>query len=402
MEWSSQQNDALNQVAAWLKNKDQQVFRLFGYAGSGKTTLAKHFAEGVSGNVMFGAYTGKAAHVLHSKGCPNATTIHQMMYKSKDRSKSRILEIEADLARLLLLENPDRFQVKKIADYRGELERERKNAARPIFDLSQNSDIKDASLIVIDECSMVDGSMGQDLLSFGTPVLVLGDPAQLPPVGGAGFFTEGVKPDILLDQVHRQAQDSPILELATLVRNGKKLSLGEYGNCRIIDKSDMTKEDALEADQIIVGRNATRHAWNRRMRKLLGRTSMLPEPDDKVVCLRNDHDVGLLNGALWKVTDMGGSSEDKVAMTVQPDIDGSPIEVVAHAAHFLGEDVPWWERKDAQEFGYGYALTCHKSQGSQWDDVLLFDESFAFRQDRHRWLYTAITRAAERLTIVRD
>ena len=57
---------------------------------------------------------------------------------------------------------------------------------------------------------MVDEDLGRDLLSFGKPVLVLGDPAQLPPVKGGGFFTEA-EPDVMLTEVHRQAADNPII-----------------------------------------------------------------------------------------------------------------------------------------------------------------------------------------------
>jgi exodeoxyribonuclease V len=63
-------------------------------------------------------------------------------------------------------------------------------------------------------------------------------------------------------------------------------------------------------------------------------------------------------------------------------------------------DLEWQDKKGTEEFTYGYALTCHKAQGSQWDEVIVFDESSTFREDKNRWLYTATTRAAERLTIV--
>ncbi len=64
-------------------------------------------------------------------------------------------------------------------------------------------------------------------------------------------------------------------------------------------------------------------------------------------------------------------------------------------------EVAWALKRRYDDFDYGYALTVHKAQGSQWDDVMLFDESWAFKDSRERWLYTAITRAAERLTIVK-
>ena len=64
------------------------------------------------------------------------------------------------------------------------------------------------------------------------------------------------------------------------------------------------------------------------------------------------------------------------------------------------ETIEWPQRKRYDEFDYGYVLTVHKAQGSQWDDVVLFDESFAFPDSRARWLYTGVTRAAKRLTVV--
>lgn len=403
MEWSPQQEAALKAVQDWLDNGEEQVFRLFGFAGTGKTTLAKHLAEGVKGTVLFGAFTGKASKVLQEKGCP-ATTIHQMIYRSKQPSTTKVKEMEAELAKLLLIEEPTDIQKKKIADYRKELEIERTNAARPMFDLNRESEVRGAALVVIDECSMVDGVMGQDLLSFGVKVLVLGDPAQLPPVGGAGFFTDH-KPDFLLDEIHRQAEGDPILDLATLTRNKKLLDLGDCGTSRVIDldetKPDDLKKVVMEADQIIVGRNNTRHSYNRRMRKLHDRTSQFPEAGDKVVCRRNDHDTGLMNGAIFYVEDVGEVDENFVVMTIRPDTGGDPIHVIAHSAFFLGETVPWWEMDGAQHFEYAYAVTCHTAQGSQWDNVVVFDESYCFKKDRHRWLYTAITRAAKSVTVVK-
>jgi exodeoxyribonuclease-5 len=148
MTWSPQQDSALKSVAEWLRRGEPQVFRLFGYAGTGKTTLARHIAEAVEGEVAFGAYTGKAALVMRSKGCHDASTIHSLIYRSRESDEGG-----------------------------------------PSFVLNRQSAAAKADLIVIDECSMVDEELGRDLLSFGRPVLVLGDPAQLPPVKGGGFFT---------------------------------------------------------------------------------------------------------------------------------------------------------------------------------------------------------------------
>ena len=79
--------------------------------------------------------------------------------------------------------------------------------------------------------------------------------------------------------------------------------------------------------------------------------------------------------------------------------EGATVLVTAHAHFFRGEKPEWWEVREAECFDYGYALTVHKSQGSQWNHVAVIDESGAFRSDRWRWLYTAVTRAAERIDL---
>ncbi|HEY8381345.1 MAG TPA: AAA family ATPase [Microvirga sp.] len=362
MSWSPQQDAALKAVAEWLRRGDRPVFRLFGYAGTGKTTLARHIAEGVDGEVVFGAYTGKAALVLRSKGCAEASTIHSMIYRSRE------------------------------GDENG-----------PQFVLNRSSNVAKADLIVIDECSMVDEELGRDLLSFGRPVLVLGDPAQLPPVKGGGFFTEGA-PDVMLTEVHRQAQDNPIVHLSMQVREGARLSTGTYGASRVIRRAEIDAAMVMGANQVLVGLNKTRRLYNGRIRELQGYRAPLPAAGEKLVCLRNDKTKGLLNGGTWTIHAMRGIRNDYLRMDVVPDDDARrrSTEVAVHKAFFEGteEELAFLLRRESDEFTYGYALTVHKAQGSQWDDVVLFDESYAFREHRSRWLYTALTRAAERVTVV--
>lgn len=412
MKWTPQQEQALSDVSDWLRDPRQQVFRLFGYAGTGKTTLARHLSEGVEGQTFFAAYTGKAAHVLQQRGCPGARTIHSLIYTSKDRSKASIKQLEAEILQLaqeMRQGASPGLSEERLADWinsqprvkelRKKLEDENRNAARPSFSLNEDSTLKEAALIVIDECSMVDATMGHDLLSFKKKVLVLGDPAQLPPVMGGGYFTEA-KPDIMLTDIQRQARDNPIIEMATLVRNQKRLALGNYGDSVV--RNGATASIAMEADQLLVGRNRTRHSCNARHRQLLGRTNHLPEPGDRLVCLRNNSELGLLNGALWNTASCDDIGDDKLALSlVAPENENTVVDCEAHRQHFEGreKELPFYERKEAQEFDYGYALTVHKAQGSQWPNVLLFDESDAFRDDRWRWLYTGITRAAEKLTV---
>jgi exodeoxyribonuclease-5 len=363
MDWSSEQQSALDRVGKWLRAGEPQVFRLFGYAGVGKTTLARHIAQGAQGEAVFAAFTGKAALVMRSKGCVGATTIHALIYRAT----------EAD-------------------------------DGAPKFTLNHDGPASRAGLIVIDECSMVDAELGRDLLSFGKPILVLGDPAQLPPIKGGGFFTE-VEPNIMLTQIHRQAQDDPIIRLSAEVRNGGKLAYGQYGETRVIRRDALEADAVLGVDQVLVGLNRTRRLYNRRIRDLLGIKEPLPVAGDRLVCLRNDRTKGLINGSLWRVDSLQAMRKDFVRMTLKPEDDlGRASAKVAVLRQFFegGEaEIPYPQRRESDEFDFGYALTVHKAQGSQWDDVMLFDESYAFGENRNRWLYTGLTRAAKRLTLVR-
>lgn len=389
MKWSLQQEKALAGVAAWLKS-DEQIYRLFGYAGTGKTTLARHLSTGVK-NVWFGAYTGKAAYVLRQKGCLGATTIHSLIYTPASKSAERLKTMQKEFAEMS--EGPAKQELKrKIAE-------ETAAVRRPIFTLNSESPLRDADLVIIDECSMVDERMGIDLLSYGCKVLVLGDPAQLPPVRGGGYFTEH-RPNILLTEIHRQAEGDPIVDLATTIRTGGCVKLGEHGDSLVMPKGDLRdrQDIAMGVDQIIVGMNRTRHKINARVRTLLGHNDHLPVVGDRLVCIRNNHAAGLLNGSLWTVDQLYNMVEDPLCFSVKAD-SGEMMDVEAHRSLFEGAEPEWYERRDANEFEFGYALTCHKSQGSQWDSVLVMDESAVFKSNARRWMYTAITRAAKRVVI---
>lgn len=393
MQWSPQQESALAAVSGWMRSRSAPFFYLAGYAGTGKTTLAKCFAEENAGNggVLFASFTGKAAAVMRSKGCTEATTIHRLIYQTRERGSAKMRELREKLEKA----EDDPQEAERL---REAIRAELKTARQPLFTLNPESPVRSAGLVVIDECSMVNGRMADDLLSFGTPVLVLGDPAQLPPVGGGGFFTER-KPDFMLTEVHRQAAESGILRLATAVRQNKQLSYGDHGDARVIERGDVDPQEVLKFDQVLVGKNATRRATNKRVRELLGRSGPLPEAGDRLVCLKNNHDIGLLNGEIWNTLACEELDDAQVALTIE---NGDLVEnVTAWSAPFRGEDLGQWDHdRDTQEFDHGYVLTTHKAQGSQWSRVFVFDESYVFRRDANRWLYTAITRAADELVVV--
>jgi len=364
MAWSEQQSQAIKAVSKWASDRSSpQVFRLFGYAGTGKTTIAKEIAQQVGGMVLFATFTGKASLVLRSKGCDNASTIHSLIYKVDD------------------------------------------DGPNPTFVINNESPLFIARLLIVDEVSMVGDDLARDLIGFNTKILVLGDPAQLPPVKGTGYFIDE-KPDFMLTEIHRQAADNPIIRMSMEIREGRKLQIGQYGDSRVIPRAKMGQRMVMDADQVLCGLNRTRRTSNLKIRALLGRNDVMPTSGDRLVCLRNNKEKQLLNGGLWDVESVEGVTDDgDVPMTVRSSdnpLITYPVEIEVPTQFFLGTEdtLEYSRRRESDEFDYGYALTVHKSQGSQFDNVLVIDESRVFKEDAAKWLYTAVTRAAQKIIIV--
>lgn len=386
-EYSGQQVEALEAMNSFITGNRlfSKVFYLSGYAGTGKTTLAKSLYNGsfeedipVFDNsdkkvpvtihrVQYGAFTGKAASVMRSKGCTGADTLHGLIYRTNEDPVTGKLT----------------------------------------FTYNDLSVLKYVDLIVVDEVSMVNHELGRDLMSFNKPVIVIGDPAQLPPVSGEAYFTTE-EPDFMLTEIHRQARDNPIIHASMLVRTGQKIE--PNGDAlRIIKGHKLSNEEMLAADQILVGRNVTRTAVNKHVRDLMGRKDIIV-PGDKLVCLRNNRTLGCYNGTTWEVIDgrmyfdMDNRNQVKMwSMELRSLDDGKEIDVQVPENFFHGTEKnlsPYFLGQH-QQFTYGYALTVHKAQGSQWDNVILFDESYCFRADSVKWLYTGLTRAAKKITVVK-
>ena len=397
MIWSAQQERALRKVREWLASRDRPYFTLAGYAGTGKTTLAQELASGIGGDVYFAAFTGKAAHVLRRTGILSASTIHRLIYLPRDKCGQKLASLQAEHGRLLA--RVPRSQ-KEIADVERDIQREQKNLSRPEFTLNTDSPLATAALCVVDEYSMIDRQMGSDLLSFGCPVLALGDPGQLPPIDGERFFDK--KPDVMMDEILRQAADNPIIRLSKDVREGRALRPGTYGKSRVVRRGNVSDDElgamVLKADQLLLGMNRTRGQFNAYARELLGRGGKMPVVGDKLVCLRNNPDAGLLNGQTWfvgRVVDKG----KHLQLSLCND-DGDRVECLSHPYRFLVVSKNFDPRRfrEHNDFDYGYALTVHKAQGSQWDKVVLIDE---WRMAKRReWLYTGITRAAESIVVI--
>lgn len=362
--WSPQQNEAISKAGAWMRLRYSPFFYLAGYAGSGKTTLAIHLASHAKGEVAFAAFTGKAARVMRSKGCAGAKTIHSLIYHTS---------VDPDSGKILT--KLDEHALDRV------------------------------SLVVIDECSMVNAAIGTDLLSFDVPILVLGDPAQLPPVSGAGFFTNGT-PDYMLTEVHRQAAESPIIRLATDIRQGTRPTAEVNTDGLVITRrANLEPWRVTAADAVLVGRNDTRQKYNARLRELAGIQTPFPRRGEPLICLRNDKFKNIFNGDIFTVAKAQQAGRS-ISMTLNDPEDSSRNGTrVSVLKEFFKDDVaamqlPHSELRGTQQFTFGYAITCHKAQGSQWSNVCVFDESSTFRSDGERWLYTAVTRAADHLTLV--
>jgi exodeoxyribonuclease-5 len=337
---------------------DGAHFALQGVAGTGKTTVLAEIAARHPGTHLC-APTAKAASVLTAKTGILATTVHKVFYRLTETIKR-----EDDAPRLVF--KPTRAP--------GSLQ---------------------GHTLLIDEASMLGKKMAADVLRTGVNLDAVGDPGQLPPVEGLAFFTESVfRRSFTLTEIHRQALENPIIRQAHQVRVGKPYTAdGEA--VRVVDR--LTSEELIAADVVLAGRRRTRMKMNAERRRVLGFNNPLPRLCEPLICLRNLSKYGLCNGAIYHASrDL--REDDK---TIGVSTDDGDVEVPAvflpPGHEYDRPDLPVWMGL----FAFGYALTVHQAQGSEWDKVLLIDESAAFGDDGSRWRYTAVTRAKNTLVIAR-
>lgn len=421
---SPQQAEAIRAIVHWFQHciLQQQVFRLFGFAGSGKSTVITYVMQalGLGGTtsdesctrrVLFGAFTGKAALVMTRKGTP-ASTIHSMIYRVSeatpaeiDRVERDLLDLQRGLARMGPAERAfAEMQISKLQLRLADIH-------KPTFLLNDQSLVRDADLIVLDEVSMVGPEMAADLLAFGKPILVLGDPGQLPPIKGTGAFTEAV-PDVMLTEIHRQAGESAIIRLATMARQGIVIPPGEHdAHVWKLPRNAVGPGQMLRGGQVICGRNDTRRWLNGQMKQAAGFSAPYPAGQaEKLICLKNRHDLGLVNGMFLSLEDIRHESDLAFSAKVTTE-DGTAIagRHRFYKGHYddhvqFDRDRPtrdYREMRGLIESSWGYAITCHKAQGSQWENVVVYDDGLSrTAEGRNRWLYTAITRAERGLVIL--
>lgn len=272
-------------------------------------------------------------------------------------------------------------------------------------------------LIIIDEASMVSKEIWQDLLSFNIPIIAVGDHGQLPPIKGKFNLME--KPQIKLEKIHRQAAGNPIIEWSIQARKEGNIPLETLrtpkGTVRKIDKNDIDAQSDIEElltnytddAMILSGYNNTRTRLNEFIRKSLGFESPIPQINDRVICLRNNHITGIYNGMLGTISKITEENEDWYFAEIQFDDEMSTYKGLISVNQFgNSESLNFTDKRSkimtGDLFDFGYALTVHKSQGSQARRVILFEERFKQMNDEmwRKWLYTGVTRAMEELYVI--
>lgn len=383
IEPTKQQYETLNKSNHWYKTGYKQVFEISGGAGTGKTTIVYMLIQQLGlkpDEVLFMAYVGKATLALARKG-NFAQTIHTSIYN--------------------LVEVP-------LEDDNGNI---RYSAGRPImvpsFIKKESLDPK-IKLLVIDEAGMVNEDIAKDILSFGLPVITLGDLNQLPPVFGDSYFLQN--PDAILTEPMRQALDSPIISLAQDILNNRYLRFGQYGkNTYIIKREAITEKMLTKSDLVICGKNKTKELMNHHVRhNILGITKDRPVVGDKMICRQNnwkipplDGNIYLINGLIGYVTDVDLESFNKrsIKMDFRPEfMDSHKFNNIEIDYKYLMNPTDKTYRF-LNKFEYAYAITCHVAQGSEANHVFVYNESMGDREYMKAWLYTAVTRAKEGLIL---
>ena len=401
------QAGAVDQIMTWVRDSNSRVFVLGGYAGTGKTTVMKWIVEQAGLQVHCCAPTGKAVSVLKSKlpEGSSVSTIHSFVYRPIEVTLHQVENAEAvaeDLVKLAK-KDPTLKDEAVFATYRAQELARILEAGSAEFTEKEWNDDGPVPLVVVDESSMVDEEMEALILRNAGKVLFVGDPGQLPPVNGRNIF-ERNRADAVLDQIHRQAAESRILRFATAVRHEEKFD-DWNGECEKV-RGRPPLRDVVAADQVITGKNVTRRGLNQAIRRRLGFTSTYPEKGERLMCLRNDHGRGLINGVggvATKAAEEGTLGELFLDVAYNGQVmEKLPIDPF----HFDAYTDPSISRRDrpvrGAQFDFGNVITCHKSQGSEWPHVIVWDDKMRThdREARKRWAYTAITRAAERLTWV--
>lgn len=442
---SKEQSAAVAKAKDWYLNHrlEQPVFRLFGYAGTGKSTVLETLIRRLGltqDDVLFMAPTGRAASVMTAKGV-KARTIHKTFYRNvgEDDTLYNALLDEAESIRAKLTDpsEPDAEAYRRrLAFIEAEL-RNPSSRPKPKYVFLGTTPVENKRLLVIDEASMTRNDYFDDITSLGLPLVLVGDDGQLPAVEEAGAEPSrvtSVEPDVRLTTVVRQDEASYILSLAMLARNREPyefwasedgVAYADGRGCRTIEAiCDKVDVDLTYFDKIVCGTHKLRHQINDHMKRIKGVDYVLPTggTGEKLIVLRNFEvgDVYLANGSEIEV-----QSDTRRRGEIFPYGSSTPIDWPVSITSIDGkktqlDGVSLWrypfedpyeedyarrngERKHALQCvqaSWAWAITAHKAQGSEWDSVCVLDEGHKFRENAARWRYTAFTRARKHLLVI--
>jgi exodeoxyribonuclease-5 len=395
---SPDQQAACAKILTWYYlQPDKLHFRMGGVAGTGKTTIVSHLAQQFTDagvNIAFCAYTGKAAQVLRTKLADAGVDTFREVY---DPESGETVEISNVTTIHGLIYIP--FEEITERDKEGRPERTKTRW------IKREKLPDDLDLIIVDEASMIDSYIWNDLARYGKRILAVGDHFQLPPIKSSFSLMRDL--DVKLEHIHRQAEHSPIKVVATTIRETFRLPYGQWDPwvAKLRTSEVSLVEFASGPDTFVLCQyNRTRVSINKGIRRARGFDPNRPEVGDRVVCRKNNWDAGIFNGATGTVTAARPAAGGKTfSLSVRLD-HGIDYSGTAIAKFFDWDDQYKREPKDppGDIWDYGYALTVHCAQGSQAHRVIVIEEDQPkWRSESHaRWLYTAVTRATDQLLVI--
>ncbi|MDG1298447.1 MAG: AAA family ATPase [Paracoccaceae bacterium] len=434
--------------------KKNTLISIIGRAGSGKTLLLSDLVKSVrdsgvpvisadyyravdseSRSLSILAPTNKAASVLRNNGVP-ATTIHRILYTPLyDPEFEKIAEWLVGTGKKPVIEGVSSTTLDKAYEFY--LTNKSVPASLASIGLKGSDFIKGwkrredpLDIAFVDEASMLDDQQLKDLSEIFSTLILFGDPAQLPPVVQSGemiFDNLADHEKIYLSRVHRQSEDSPILDLAHALGE-PNLTFKQFEDLiRDISTRDdrvvcshRVNSDLMSRSPVLVWRNKTRVRLIQAYRLAFG--ALLGEliPGEPLICdgielpikhrkKRIDLEArGLVKGAQVIYLGPGkkpGFSKLHVLGAEDPRVSAASI-IKIETTDAEEPFIPFAARMGAS-FLHGAAITIHKSQGSQWPTVQVFapDIFAAASSGREeagqplwkRLAYVAITRAQNKV-----
>ncbi len=424
------QTRVLNRTLDFARSGNQEHFLVSGLAGTGKTTTLIQTVAGLKDmglRVAVCTPTGKAAHVINSKGegLFLATTLHKILtarpfdFSEKLHKRLDALDMESQKRELTAEEKREEQELYKQID-------QAEKGGSLSFEPACPDKIRDEyDILIFDESSMIGKKHTFDPLIAPVRLkkIFYGDKAQLPPVKDS-YGVDLAHADCHLEEILRQGSDSGIIPYAHMIhKHGRFMADTErqgFTDVRVVRSINPSALKGFEDHQIIVWSNRERHQINPIIRKARGFDTTgkpkpyLPLPGESVMVDQNHEGYRLLKGQMLKVTDVDADlsfnpylctlfcvDDRQNERVVQVSLTDCVTEALVDTSRHEWADEK--ARREANRAGltvmWPYALTCHKSQGSEFEKVFVFGSMSQTNPDWRRWMYTAVTRARKELVM---